>query len=290
MEDSSFRWVRVKGKVIYDPERKPVSLIGIVQNINAHKLFAAQLNKEVEERTLELQRSNDDLLQFAHVTSHDLKEPLRKIRLYSDRLLDELGDTLRGKGVQYIGKIANATSRMYSMIEGVLKYSSLSSSDQTISLIDLNEVIASILQDQEVLIAEKRASIVFEDLPTIEGASVLIYQLFYNLVNNALKFCRTDITSVITLVATIEKVWGRPFARIVVTDNGIGFHQANAEKMFDMFARLNSRDMFEGTGLGLSLCKKIVERHDGTITATGNKDEGASFTVSLPLQQFKETL
>jgi signal transduction histidine kinase len=99
-----------------------------------------------------------------------------------------------------------------------------------------------------------------------------------------------DITPVITLVANIEKVWGRPFARIVVTDNGIGFHQANAEKMFDMFARLNSRDMFEGTGLGLSLCKKIVERHDGTITATGNKDEGASFTVFLPLQQFKETL
>ncbi|HEY5823906.1 MAG TPA: ATP-binding protein, partial [Cyclobacteriaceae bacterium] len=247
------------------------------------------LEKQVQERTKALKEinqslkiSNEDLQQFAHVASHDLKEPIRKIKIYSNRLLHEYQQQLPEKANSFLSKILSATNRMYSMVDGVLSYSTLSEVDQPTELMDLNEVIKSIQTDLEVLIHEKKAVIKSDLLPKLEGAPVLLYQLLYNLINNSLKFSKTDEAPIIEIHSSIIKWEGNPFVKIVLKDNGIGFEQEYAEKIFTTFTRLNSKDKYEGTGLGLALCKKIVHRHGGFISATAEIDKGAEFTILLP--------
>jgi PAS domain S-box-containing protein len=249
---------------------------------------AEDLTKQVQQRTLELQRSNDDLLKFAHVASHDLKEPVRKIRIFSSRLEQEFGALLPPPAITYVNKIQNAADRMKIMIDGVLTYSTLNGSEKEIETIDLNDTIGGIEADLEVVIAQKAAVIQKENLPVIEGASVLIYQLFYNLVNNALKFSQENRPPVITISAAIEHKNDNDYAVIQVEDNGIGFDNEYIDTIFDAFTRLNSKDKYEGTGLGLALCKKIVERHHGDIAASGILNKGAVFTIHLPIKQLKK--
>jgi signal transduction histidine kinase len=255
------------------------------------------LEQEVKHRTRELsllnislQRSNEDLQQFAHVASHDLKEPVRKIRTFGSRLQDEYGDILPGRARLFLDKIHNATERMFSMIDGVLAYSMLNASEQPIEQVDLNDILKNIESDLEIFIQQKKAVVKKGRFPTIEGASVLIHQLFYNLLNNSLKFSQTDVPPVIHINSEIVGTADAQMAKIGFTDNGIGFDQQHAISIFDTFARLNSKDKYEGTGLGLSLCKKIVERHHGTITAMGTKNKGAVFIIQLPLKQTEKTI
>lgn len=289
-DDGNERWVRVKGKVIYDDNEQPVSLIGVVQDITEQKHFAEELTRQVKERTIELQRSNDDLLQFAHVASHDLKEPVRKIKIFSNMLENEIKKEVPEKAQVYLDKIQNSTDRMFSMVEGVLAYSAVTSSERPIDVIDLNEVIENIESDLEILIQKKKAVIQRGQLPVIEGASVLIYQLFYNLINNALKFAKTEGGSLITVESAFVGAHSQKMAKIVITDNGIGLDPDYVHKIFDVFSRLNAKDEYEGTGLGLALCKKIVQRHHGTIQATGVKGESAIFTIVLPVKQAHQIL
>jgi len=284
-KDATERWVRVKGKVVYSEEGIPTGLIGVIQDITEQKKFAEELTKQVRERTLELQRSNDDLLQFAHVASHDLKEPVRKIKIFSNMLENDFAKLLPERGQAYLEKIQNSTDRMFSMIEGVLAYSAITSSEREIDAIDLNEVMDNIESDLEILIQKKEAALQKDKLPVIEGASVLIYQLFYNLINNALKFSKTDVKPLITIESAVIGANEKRMAKIVITDNGIGLDPDYVHKIFDVFSRLNAKDEYEGTGLGLALCKKIVQRHHGTITATGVKGESAIFTILLPVLQ-----
>ena len=249
-----------------------------------YKDLSEKLEAIVAERTADLRRSNDDLQQFAHVASHDLKEPVRKLKTFINRLDDEFGEKIPAKGKEYINKMRNASSRMYTMIEGVLKYSSFSETVQEIETVDLNEVLQSIKADLEIVIMMKKAVVKKKGkLPTIQGAQVLLYQLFYNLVNNSLKFAKGK--PVIAVASRIITKDGVKYAEITVSDNGIGFRQSFASRIFDAFSRLHSKDDYEGTGLGLALCKKIVERHNGNITAFGEENKGATFTVSLPLTQ-----
>ena len=259
---------------------------------NAVQRHAEILEEEVKARTKELSllnvslhRSNEDLQQFAHVASHDLKEPVRKIKTFSSRLRDEYDDILPERAKLFLDKIHHATDRMFSMIDGVLAYSVLNAAEQPIESIDLNEVFRNIESDLELSIVQKKASIRKGSLPVIEGAPVLIYQLFYNLMNNALKFSRPDIPPIIHISTAVVTGDDQPMVEIGIADNGIGFDQQYAKAIFDTFARLNSKDKFEGTGLGLALCKKIVERHHGTITALGTKNKGAAFTIRLPGKQ-----
>ena len=284
-KDRSEHWVRVKGKILYDEKGNPMTLLGVVQDINEQKLFAERLTSLVNERTMELQRSNDDLLQFAHVTSHDLKEPVRKIKLFNARLQSEFSGLLPEKGKTYLAKVEHATGRILSMIEGVLSYSAISTSEQTIEPVDLNQIIKNIESDLEVIILQKNAVIMADSLPVVEGAAVLIYQLFYNVVNNALKFSMPETQPRISISASFIKQDAKNMARIVIADNGIGFDQEHAKKIFDTFTRLHSKDKFEGTGIGLALCKKIAERHGGNISAMGIKGSGATVIITLPLEQ-----
>ena len=282
-EDGSEHWVKVKGQYIYDDHGVPTRLIGVVQDITEQKQFAEQLTQQVKERTLELQRSNEDLLQFAHVITHDLKEPVRKVKVFSNRIKEELKDHLPAKATVYLDKIQNASDRMFSMIDGVLNYSSLSAAEQVVDGVNLNEVLHNIQTDLEIMIQQKGARIVYAPLPTIRGASILIYQLFYNLINNSLKFSKAGVNPLIMISSSLIREEGIDLAEISIVDNGIGFEQQYAESIFDTFARLNSKDKFEGTGLGLALSKKIVERHGGSITAHGAPGEGAIFRLKLPL-------
>lgn len=272
-----------------------IDFIGTGINIHEQKTLTEKLENLVAERTRELQRSNDDLQQFAHVASHDLKEPVRKIRTFGSRLTHEFAPVLPERAIQYLDKIEDAAVRMYQMIDGVLHYSSVSTAEQQFEVVDLNKVIWQIENDLEVPIQQKGAVIQSENLQTVEGSGILIYQLFYNLINNALKFSRTDVPPIIQISATTisgaiaRQDWGlNPallYTQVLVQDNGIGFSQDQAERIFKTFARLNARDKYEGTGLGLALCKKIVERHHGSISAVGMEGMGAIFKVSLPLQQ-----
>lgn len=252
-----------------------------------------QTESRLQQVVRELERSNEDLQQFAHVASHDLKEPVRKILTFGNRLKLELGKDISEKGSQYLSKIDGAAIRMYSMIDGVLLYSSLNALEQAKELIDLNELIEQVEADLELVIGEKNAVIDYDGLPQIKGSPILIYQLFYNLVNNSLKFSRSDQHPVIDISAHLAAEEERlslclsikqSYIKITLRDNGIGFDPGDAEKIFQTFTRLNSKDKYEGTGLGLSLCRKIVERHGGIIYAEGEQDKGAKFHILLPME------
>jgi PAS domain S-box-containing protein len=281
-EDQSEHWVRVKGKVLYDDQRKPLTLIGVIQDISEQKHFAEELTRQVKERTLELQRSNDDLMQFAHVISHDLKEPVRKVRVFSNRIREEFEPLIPEKAISYLIRIQNASDRMYAMIEGVLNYATVSSAEEAVEDVDLNETIKTIQGDLEMPIQQKNARIVYGELPVVRGAAILIYQLLYNIINNSIKFSKKEVAPVISVSSAMVREGGKDFVIIHVQDNGIGFDQGQAVNIFNSFSRLNSKDKFEGTGLGLSLSKKIVERHGGSIYANGVPGEGTIISIILP--------
>jgi signal transduction histidine kinase len=272
---------------------KPFSARELIARVDANlRINAARqqqatiLDQEVKRRTrelhklnLSLQQSNDDLRQFAHVASHDLKEPIRKVKVYMGRLHDDPGTAFSEKAGTYFEKINSAANRMLSMIEGVLHYSTINSTEQETGLVDINRILKNVESDLELLIQQKKATVSYSGLPSVEGAPVLLYQLFYNLINNSLKFSKSDTPCIITITAAIDSL----HTEIIVSDNGIGFDQDQSERIFDTFTRLNSKDRYEGTGLGLSLCKKIIHRHGGEISASGKKGEGAVFRVRLPL-------
>jgi PAS domain S-box-containing protein len=291
--DGAYRWHLFKGNPRYLSDGEFIGFVGVAIDIHDQKLaeIALKRNEEmlenlVMERTLQLERSNEDLQQFAHVASHDLKEPVRKILTFSERLRESAELKLNEKEKNSLGKVQSAAHRMASMIEGVLLYSSISGRYQKTEIVDLSRVFHDIENDLEVLIAQKDAVILRPDaLPSVEGAGVLLYQLFYNLVNNSLKFSKSHVRPVITISSSMHDDGGRHYALVTLNDNGIGFDSGSNEKIFDKFTRLHSRDRFDGTGLGLALCRKIVTRHNGKVEAFGLPGEGATFNVTLPLTQ-----
>ncbi len=279
---------------------KIVKWVGTFTDINHQKMMNEVLEKKVDERTGELQAinkelesSNNDLQQFASVASHDLKEPLRKIQVYSNiikekRLLED-----ENKLSYYLDKVIVSSNRMSRLINDLLNYSRLSQAN-FFEVYDLNEILKEILFDLELLIAEKNATIHTEELPQVEVAPGLIRQLFQNLLTNALKFSKKDVPPVITIKSEIKEakevadfVAGEgKYCAIKITDNGIGFDEKYAKKIFSLFQRLNSREKYEGTGIGLAIAKKIIDKHNGFITATSKENEGSTFIIILPLKQF----
>ncbi len=292
-KNRQYRWFLGRAVPVRNAEGVIIKWFGTCTDIHDRKERSELLESLVQQRTLELERSNDDLKQFAHVASHDLKEPMRKIRMFSGRVYDEYGESLPEDGQDYLLKIQEAAARMSAMIDGVLNYSVTTNVNDHYEDIDLNQVMGEILQDLELMIQQKQAKFNFDTLPVVRGIRVLIYQLFYNLVGNALKFSKQNESNYISLKA--ERITGQQLNEmtelqpgssyyvITVTDKGIGFDPGNREKLFQLFSRLNAKDKYEGTGLGLALCKKIVQRHNGNISAEGKENEGASFSVYLPV-------
>lgn len=266
------------------------------KEIEIRKEAQENLEQKVAERTEELVRknaelefSNHELQQFAWVVSHDLKEPLRKIETFV-KILDERYLPEDEKSKDYVNRTLRSAGRMSSLISDLLDYSRLSS-DVSPEKADVEAILNEIVSDLDYLIEEKKAIINIGEIPQITGIGSQLRQLFQNLLSNSLKFTKDNIAPVINITAErVEKKdfesnpapFGQ-FCRITVTDNGIGFNEIYLDKIFKIFQSLNDRNAYEGTGIGLAIAKKIIERHNGIITAKSNPGDGASFIMVLPV-------
>jgi len=235
------------------------------------------LNKLLEQKNEELEKSNKELESFNYVASHDLQEPLRKIQTFLS-LIHERGDNIDAVH-NYMDKISMSAERMSNLIQDVLTYSRLSVENQFIE-IDLNKIIDNVLSDYEIMVTEKNAIINRDNLPVIKAIPLQMNQLFSNLISNSLKYNEAQpvITIRSTIIDTNPKV-----VEITLGDNGIGFDPQYSNQIFELFKRLHGKSEYSGTGIGLSICKKIVEQHHGTIIASSNEGNGALFTIQLPV-------
>lgn len=259
-------------------------------DIHAQKTVEAALKDNVElketQRRLEsniaeLNRSNRELEQFAYVASHDLQEPLRKISFYSDFLQTNYKDILNKEGKSFIDNIVKATDRMRGLIHDILAYSTINKETRKFTRVDMNKVAREALHDLEIAIKEKKAVVNVAALPGIEGNENQLKQLFENILSNSLKYTTPGKTPEITVSAQSNE--GK--VQFFFSDNGIGFEEKYLDKMFTLFQRLHGKNAYMGTGIGLSICKKIADIHNGTITARSQPGNGATFIVSLPEQQ-----
>ena len=234
------------------------------------------------EQRRELQRSNAALDEFASVASHDLQEPLRKIVSFGERLNMSAGPLLQGPAKEHLDRMLGAATRMRTLISDLLVYSQVITKIQPFTATDLGRVAREVIADLETSIAESAARMEVGALPVIEADALQMRQLIQNLLSNALKYRRKEVPPVVQLSCTLT---GGNDCTITVTDNGIGFNEQYAEKIFRMFERLHGRAEYEGAGIGLAICRKIVERHGGTIAASSIAGQGATFTVTLPVTQ-----
>ncbi len=250
-----------------------------------------ELNRQLLKNIDRLESANKELDRFAFMASHDLQEPLRKILTFSDRLRGKC-TTLDTDSINYIDRIQKAAGRMQALIEDILTFSKLSVEEDTLVSTDLNDLVKEVLTDIEGKVQEKKAEIHVNKLPALPVNPNLIRPLFYNLISNALKYSKKDVPPVIRIRSetgpnanfTNGKEPQIKYCRIYVEDNGIGFEQEYAEQIFGMFKRLHPGTEFEGTGIGLALCKKIVEKHNGFISAKSKPNVGSTFIIALPMK------
>ncbi|MEZ4251706.1 MAG: ATP-binding protein [Polyangiales bacterium] len=235
--------------------------------------------EELEELTLELERSNRELNDFAFIASHDLQEPLRKIRAFGDRLATDHADALNDEGRDFLQRMQSAAQRMSRLISDLLTFSRVHRHGQEFTRVDLNEVLRDVCADLEQRVEDTKGRLVVPDaLPTLDADPSQMHQLFQNLLGNALKFHPEDRgTTVEVKVEEAEDLW-----RFEVVDDGIGFDPKYKEKVFGPFQRLHGRGTYEGTGIGLAICRRIVERHEGTIDVHSEPGRGTTFVVELP--------
>lgn len=278
-------------------EQKLVAINKNLENeINERKAseeHAKELNRQLLENISLLEAANKDLDRFAFMASHDLQEPLRKIRTFSDRLFLKYKDVLDQEGKNNIIRIQKASERMQLLINDILTFSKLSVDDGLFVESDLNKLITEVLTDMEEEVTQKNAKISVEKLPSMYVNPGLIRPLFHNLISNALKYSKKNLEPMITIHSEVSpslfspgnKETNHQYCRIFIQDNGIGFDQKYSEQIFGMFKRLHLSTEFEGTGIGLALCKKIVEKHNGYISARSKINEGSTFIISLPLEK-----
>lgn len=292
--DGTYRWHLTRTVPQKDADGKLNMWVGSTTDIHEGKMFIDKLEAEVHERTKELQRSNDDLrntneelAQFAYVASHDLQEPLRKIQTFASRLMETEYNKISDKGKDYFSRMQAAAQRMRQLIEDLLSFSRTSNNgEQLFEYVDLTQVLMRVKDQLSDQIDKKEAVIEYDTLPVLSAIPFQIEQLFTNLLNNALKFSRKGVKPLIK-VKMEDNVYtlmgGLPYHKITIADNGIGFDPQFSERIFQVFQRLHVRNQFEGTGIGLAICKKIMDNHKGVITAEGKPDEGAVFTLLFPV-------
>lgn len=242
------------------------------------------LEQTVRERTADLEKTNYELLQFTSVASHDLKEPLRKISVFSGRIQDIATNISDPAFHRYLETIQNSSQRMSKLIDDLLSFSRLSQTNVDFKSVDLNILLEQITHDLEIAISEKNARVIYENLPVVNGMPLQLGQLFQNLISNSLKFSDPGRDPEIRITCELIQKNGHAFHSLLYQDNGIGFDNTFATKIFEIFQRLHSKDQFEGTGIGLAIVKKIVTLHNGDITAHGQPGIGSTFKIELPAQ------
>ena len=234
----------------------------------------------------ELARSNAELEQFAYVASHDLQEPLRKIQAFGDRLKTRCGAALSVEGLDYLQRMQNAAGRMQTLINDLLSYSRVATNSRAFAPVDLAEIARHVVSDLESRIDQAGANVSVEPLPVISGDRLQMSQLLQNLIGNALKFHKPGVPPQVAVRANVgPDPNGGPWdvCRIAVEDNGIGFDDKYTDRIFQLFQRLHGRNEYEGTGIGLAICRKIARRHGGVITAHSTPGVGSRFVVTLPI-------
>jgi signal transduction histidine kinase len=244
------------------------------------KHLQIELVKKIEE----LERSNRNLEEFANAASHDLKEPIRKITLFTSQLKDKLGKYLQPNELEIFSKIENATARMNNLIEDIMQYSQVNHQPVEKEDVNLKEKLKQVLEDLELVIQQKNAIVKVQDLPLVKGYSRQLQQLFQNLISNSLKYCKEDIPPEILIISGNKEEDGKNYVVIEVRDNGIGFDPKFKEEIFQMFTRLHGRNQYHGNGIGLSIVKKIVQNHRGKIAAESKVGNGSTFKVYLPVE------
>ncbi len=254
------------------------------------RVLNATLEQRVAVRTRDLERSNQDLQQFAFSASHDLQEPLRKVMAFGSLLEAKAGDTLRGENRTYLASMLAATARMQQLINGLLSYSRVTTRESAFVAVDLDTVVGGVLSDLETNIREAGATIDVARMPTITADPTQMRQLLQNLLGNAIKFRHDGNHPHVTIHADAIALDGDAaqaptHVRLTVTDDGIGFDEKYAERIFGVFQRLHLRHEYSGSGIGLAVCRRIVERHNGTIVAKSTPGVGSSFIVTLPVTQ-----
>ena len=280
-KDGSIYWVNTTIAPFLTEAGKPYQYVSIRYEITRRKLAEEQLKVMVER----LEVSNRELQDFASIAAHDLQEPLRKILTFGDRLKNQLSSELSAESTDYLTRMLTSAGRMRKLIDDLLTFSRITSKGSPFQIVNLNMIIKDALSDLEVRIEQTHGKVIVQDLPEIEADYSQIRQLFQNLISNGLKFHRKDQNPVIQVSC---KNIGNEKVEISFSDNGIGFDEKYLDKIFTIFQRLHGRHEYEGTGVGLAVCRRIVERHGGNITAQSSEMNGATFVITLPLRQSNE--
>ena len=282
-QDGARLTIEVYPKLIRDAAGRVTGIRSFMLDVTARKKAEQALQEQAEK----LARSNAELEQFAYVASHDLQEPLRKIQAFGDRLKSKCGPELSSEAQDYLRRMQNAAARMQTLIQDLLSLSRVSSQGQPFGPVDLGEIVRTVISDLEIRIEQLSARVEAGPLPVVSGDRVQLAQLFQNLIGNALKFHKPAEPPLV-------KVWSavledRPeVCRIFVEDNGIGFDERYLDRIFQIFQRLHGRSEYEGTGIGLAICRKIVDRHHGAIVARSTAGHGSTFVITLPYIQPRE--
>jgi two-component system, LuxR family, sensor kinase FixL len=285
--DGDTMFMEVHQKRIRDSADRPVGLRTFLIDITQRKRAEQALQEQAEK----LGRSNAELEQFAYVASHDLQEPLRKIQAFGDRLKTKYEQALGPEGIDYLARMQNAAARMQILIQDLLSLSRVASQAKPFAAVDLGDVVRTVVSDLEVRIDRVGGRVEVAALPVVWGDRGQLAQLLQNLIGNALKFQKPGEPPVVRVYSEFLRLpqsdaeaW-----QIVVQDNGIGFDEKYSERIFQIFQRLHGRSEYEGTGIGLAICRKIVDRHNGSIIANSTPGEGAKFVILLPHKLQGET-
>ena len=294
-KDGSRFWGSISITALHDDQGNVTGFSKVTRDLTEKKKAEENLRKasiKLEQQNQDLVRINEELSSFAYISSHDLQEPLRKIQTFSDRIIEMEYQNLSDKGKDYFMRMQEGAARMQKLIRDILAYSRTTTSEKKLEVTNLNDLLAHAKAELEVMIVEKNAVIESDLLPAIKVIPFQVQQLFNNLLNNALKFSKKDAPSHIVIRTAMvnaktlpeRKLLGaRTYCHISIKDNGIGFEPEYEKKIFEVFQRLHGRTEYGGTGIGLAICKKIVENHQGLLTAEGLPGQGATFHVYLPI-------
>ncbi len=283
-KDGTYYWVNTTIVPFMDADGHPEHYIAVRYEITERKLAEEQLR--IYAKKLEI--SNQELQDFASVAAHDLQEPLRKIQSFADRVKLKAKDSIPEDALDYLIRVQASAKRMQTLINDLLTYSRVTTQAKPFSPVSLEQIAKQACSDLEVRIEQGNGKVIFKNLPTIEADSTQMHQLFLNLLSNGLKFHKAETPPVVEILAEVDESTNSgksaPSCKLFFKDNGIGFEEKYLDRIFTIFQRLHGRHEYEGTGIGLAVCRKIVDRHGGTITATSQKGEGATFIISLPIK------